>query len=203
MLGLSGTDFPYSRYGYLSSPTLPFDLSNPAFRPPPFSTALTSLSFYLPAVDPHLELPFTMEWNAAIEGVLGSRQTLTLSYVGADGRRLLRQDELYPLAYQNVGTGTPIMAIHNLGYSHYNALQVQFQRQLSERPAGACFLCPIAKASDLGSSDANGVFAANISEVVPPPLSPRGPRYQEHLLRRGLLREIPRHSQAQGWALRS
>ena len=170
-VGVVGTDFPYSRYGYLSSPTLPFDLSNPAFRPPPFSTALTSLSFYLPAVDPHLELPFTMEWNAAIEGVLGSRQTLTLSYVGADGRRLLRQDELYPLAYQNVGTGTPIMAIHNLGYSHYNALQVQFQRQLSGG-LQALVSYALAKASDLGSSDANGVFAANISEVVPPPLSP-------------------------------
>ncbi len=63
------------------------------------------------------------------------------------------------------------MAIHNLGYSHYNALQVQFQRQLSSG-LQALVSYNLSKASDLGSSDVGGVSAASIDQVVPPPLTP-------------------------------
>ncbi len=169
--GVVGSDFPYSRNQLISNPKLPFNLSNPAFQPPPFSTTLTSASFYLPAVDPHLQLPFTMEWNAAFERALRSKQTLALTYVGADGRRLLRQDEILPATYQELGTGTAIMAIHNLGYSRYNALQMQFQRLLSSG-LRALVSYNLSRTSDLGSRDSSGVFAGSIAQVVPPPLTP-------------------------------
>jgi hypothetical protein len=170
-VGSAGSDFPYSRDSFVSNPNLPFNLSNPAFQPPPFTTAITGSSIYIPAVDPHLRLPFTIEWNAAIERALGSRQTLTMTYVGADGRRLLRQDQIVPHAFLDLGSGGYIMATHNLGYSHYNALQVQFQRQLSSG-LQALASYNLSKASDLGSSDASGVAAASIGQVVLPSLTP-------------------------------
>jgi hypothetical protein len=167
-VGIAGSDFPYTRNGFTSGP---FNPSSALFQPPPFSTTINQSVLYVPAVDPHLQLPFTMEWNAALERALGSKQTLTATYVGADGRRLLRQDNITPQAFLDLGLGGYIMATHNLGYSHYNALQVQFQRLLSSG-LQALVSYNLSKTSDLGSSDDSGVAAASISQVVPPPLSP-------------------------------
>jgi hypothetical protein len=166
--GGNDSNFPYSRNRFTSGP---FNPSSALFQPPPFSTTLTADSAFIPAVDPHLQLPFTMEWNAALERALGSRQTLTVTYVGADGRRLLRQDRIIPEALLDLHTGGYVLATHNLGYSHYNALQVQFQRQLSSG-LQALVSYNLSKTSDLGSSDVSKVFAASIDQVVPPPLSP-------------------------------
>jgi len=170
-VGSNGANFPYDRKSFVSEPGLPFNLSNPAFQPPPFSTTITSNTLYIPAVDPHLQLPFTMEWNAAFERTLGSKQTLTITYVGADGRRLLREDDIIPTALLNVGSFGAVTATHNLGISHYNALQVQFQRQLSSG-LQALASYSLSKTSDLGSEDDSGITAASINQVVPPPLTP-------------------------------
>ena len=113
-----------------------------------------------------------MQWNAAFEMALGAKQTLSATYVGADGRRLIRQDYILPQELLDFGSDGSVTAIHNLGYSHYNALQVQFQRQLS---IGLQVLVSynLSKTSDLGSSDAlGGVAALSISQIMPPPLSP-------------------------------
>jgi hypothetical protein len=82
--------FPYRRNSFFGS--TPFDLSNPNFQPPPFSTKIDANTLDVPAVDPNLKLPFTMQWNAAIEREVGAKQTLTATYVGSDARRLLRED---------------------------------------------------------------------------------------------------------------
>src|SRR5258707_12454596 len=42
---------------------------------PPFDTVY--------GVDPHLQLPFTIQWNVSIEQAFGDAQALTISYVGA------------------------------------------------------------------------------------------------------------------------
>ena len=41
------------------------------------------------AYDPNLKLPYTEEWNLAVEQELGTVQSLTLNYVGSAGRRQL------------------------------------------------------------------------------------------------------------------
>jgi hypothetical protein len=78
---------------------------------------------------PHLQLPYTLQWNLSVEQSLGKDQALTVSYVGASGRRLLEQDEL------NIDPFNPnftsIVFNHNGHGSSYQALQVQFQRRLS------------------------------------------------------------------------
>jgi hypothetical protein len=112
-VGGASSDFPYSRISFVFYPNSPFDPGSSIFQPPPFSTTLTGYSLDLPAVDPHLQLPFTMEWNVAFEAALGSRQTLTMTYLGADGRRLLRQDQIVPQAFLDL-SGSSVMATHNL-----------------------------------------------------------------------------------------
>ena len=61
-------------------------------------------------------------------------------------------------------------AIRNAGYSHYNALQLQFQRRMS-RGLQALVSYNLSKSSDLGSYDASGL-RARVEPVVLPPLAP-------------------------------
>jgi hypothetical protein len=126
------------------------------------------------AVDPGLQLPFIIQWNAAIEREIGARQTLTATYVGSDRRRLLREDQIIPPLLVRMGSnanGANFATMQNARYSHYNALQVQFQRHMS-RGLQALVSYAFAKSSDLGSSDENGLSAASVSQVVLPPLTP-------------------------------
>lgn len=77
----------------------------------------------------HLQLPYTLEWNTSIQQALGPSQSFTISYVGANGRRLLTTTTT------DVSSLNP--AFSSISYvpsgitSNYQALQVQFQRSLS------------------------------------------------------------------------
>lgn len=102
-------------------PPSPAQLAPPPIAPPNASNGI------LFAIDPHLELPYTFEWNVATEQGLGSQQTLSLSYVGAAGRRLLQQAEVSSV---NANLSTAIL-LANAGTSDYDALQAQFRRRLS------------------------------------------------------------------------
>jgi Carboxypeptidase regulatory-like domain/TonB dependent receptor len=168
--GDASASFPYIRDRFNSPPVpgVPFDPGGPAFQPIPFSTTInpSSLEFYV-AVDPNLKLPLTMQWNAAMERALGANQRLTMTYVGMDGRRLLREDTIRP----PILLSNSVSAIWNGGYSHYEALQVQFQRRMS-RGLQALVSYNFAKSSDIGSNDGTGFQAPSISQVVLPPLSP-------------------------------
>jgi hypothetical protein len=171
-VGSAVIGFPYERLESINaSPPLPFDLSYPAFRPPPFSTAIGSNVLSLSAVDPNLRLPFTRQWNAAVERVLGANQTLTATYVGSDGRRLVRQDLVVPPLLMSLGQGASVQATRNAGYSHSNALQVHFQRRMSHG-LQALVSYNLAKSSDLGSSDENGLIAGSVTDILLPPLAP-------------------------------
>lgn len=162
--------FPCSRdrFTFPSPPGVPFDLAGPVFQPIPFSTTINpNQPGFLVAVDPHLQLPLTMQWNAAVERELGANQRLTVTYVGTDGRRLLREDTILP----PVLLGNTVSAIWNGGYSSYEALQIQFQRRMS-RGLQVLVSYNFAKSIDLGSNDGTGFEAPSISQVVLPPLSP-------------------------------
>jgi hypothetical protein len=79
--------------------------------------------------DRNLKLPRTYEWNAAVEQSLGKSQTLSLTYVGAVGRRLLRVTDLV-----NPNSNFQFVAVSdNSATSDYHALQIKFQRRLSQR----------------------------------------------------------------------
>jgi hypothetical protein len=83
------------------------------------------------AFDPNLKLPYTMQWNFAVEQGLGSNQTLTISYVGSGARKLLSQFFYSPVQNPNFSLGNGLSVTANRASSGYNSLQVKFQRNLS------------------------------------------------------------------------
>jgi hypothetical protein len=83
---------------------------------------------FLTAADPNLKLPYTYQWNVAVEQAFGAADTMTVSYVGALGRRLLRQEQLLDPTPQF----QQLVLITNHAHSRYNALQVKYTRRLSK-----------------------------------------------------------------------
>jgi len=96
-------------------------LAPPPITPPDASNGI------LFAIDPHLRLPYALEWNVAAEQGIGRQQTLSLSYVGAAGRRLLQQAQVSPV---NANLAEADL-LANSSTSDYDALQAQFRRRLS------------------------------------------------------------------------
>ena len=78
---------------------------------------------------PHLQLPYTLQWNASVEQALGKSQALTVSYVGAHASRLLKQTYV---STPNNPNATQFDFIDNGLTSDYEALQTQFRRRLAQ-----------------------------------------------------------------------
>jgi hypothetical protein len=77
--------------------------------------------------DPDLKLPYTHQWNVAVEQAFGSSTTASVSYVGARGHRLLRFERL-----QNPNPRFGLISLGtNEGRSEYQALQIKVARRLS------------------------------------------------------------------------
>ncbi len=76
----------------------------------------------------HLQLPYTLQWNASIEQALGRSQALTLTYVGAHASRLLEQDLISVPANPHIQT---FVLVKNGLTSDYGSLQAQYQRRLT------------------------------------------------------------------------
>ncbi|RXH53875.1 TonB-dependent receptor [Granulicella sibirica] len=117
--GFSG--YGFSATGIYSGTTLPLTASQVNISPssnPPYSSV-----YMFPT---HLQLPYSFQWNASIEQALGKSQSVTMSYVGANGRRQLGQEDL-PAPNSNFSTiGEYIGGLS----SSYNALQIKFQRSV-------------------------------------------------------------------------
>ncbi len=126
--GTTATAFYGASFPHSSSKTVlnaPFPLSPDVLAPRPFTTNPPYPTLFVS--DPHLSLPRTYQWNVAIERSVGMNQTLLVSYVGAAGRRLLRQEYLL-----NPNPNfTDLYVTRNSAASDYHALQTQFQRRLS------------------------------------------------------------------------
>lgn len=116
--------FPYG--GVAPFFNTPFPLTAAQAAPPPVNlTSPTNID--VRAFDPNLKLPRTYEWNISVEQSLGTNQTISASYVGAAGRRLLRQETI---TAPNATFGS-ISITRNAATSDYRALQFEFQRRLS------------------------------------------------------------------------
>jgi len=105
-----------------------FPLSSGAAVPPAIVPPNAANGGTLTAFDPHLKLPYTLEWNTTVEQALGSQQKLSIAYVGSSGRRLIQSGFLFA---PNSNLASALL-VGNLSTSNYNAFQAQFQRRLSQ-----------------------------------------------------------------------
>ena len=122
-LGAVSFGFPYGASKVI--PAAPFPLSPQDAAPPPLRTAPPVSTIIV--ADRHLELPRTYQWNVALEQSIGSRQTLSFTYVGALGRKLIRTTNLF-----NPNPDFQFVYLtNNTATSDYHALQLKFQRRLS------------------------------------------------------------------------
>jgi hypothetical protein len=125
--GLIPGVYPFGSNNFSFGGSFPLDPA--AALPPPVAPSnLTSIFGGLFALDPHLKLPYTAEWNIAVEQGLGTLQSISVSYLGAAGKRLLQSEA--------VSAPNPSFAsaklVSNVATSDYDALQVQFRRQVSK-----------------------------------------------------------------------
>ena len=168
--GLVGRTFPSLRSGSWFGIPLDFSYQDPdtnlhPYQPLPFTTEIGPEATGVQAIDPKLRLPFTYQWNVAVERGLGTRQSITATYVGASGRRLLYNARL-------ILPDTYASAQLNGGISHYNSLQLQFIRRMSHG-LQALVSYTYSRSSDMnsGGRDLYDSFAS-ISAVKLPPLTP-------------------------------
>jgi len=129
--GFNSSNFVFGSYNVSGSwsdfngntAATPAGLLLPIQNPPqaPYSSPI--FSFY-----PHLQLPYSLHWNASIEQSLGRSQALTVSYVGSHASRLLQTN----IFLNSNNPNTAVFTIVQNGLtSDYDALQAQFQRRLS------------------------------------------------------------------------
>ena len=109
------------RFANVTFPLSPEQAEPPLFTTsPPFGTIVT--------FDPNLQLPRTYQWNIAVEKSLSSTQTVSVAYVAALGRQLLREDALL-----NPNPNfTVVRVTRNAAQSNYQALQVQYGQRLAK-----------------------------------------------------------------------
>lgn len=156
-LGGTSAFFPYS--ASTTFVRVPFPLSRENAAPPPLRVSPPVDQIVV--ADPHLRLPRTYQWNAAIERPLGGSQVLSLTYVGAAGRDLLRVTNLFNPnpQFQVVSLTT------NTATSDYHALQVRFDRRLS-RGLQALASYVWSHSIDTASSDAVATYLNTPSSIA-------------------------------------
>jgi hypothetical protein len=128
-LGGVSSYFPFSATKILPAGT-PYPLSVADAAAPALTTNLPVATMLI--ADPHLILPRSYQWNVALEEPLGERQSLSITYVGAVGRDLLRVTQL-----SNVTPNFAALSLTtNSATSDYHALQIKLQRRLSRGVQG-------------------------------------------------------------------
>jgi hypothetical protein len=150
------TNYPFGATAFVFGGTFP--LSATAAAPPSIIPPGPTGSLY--AFDPRLKLPRTLQWNVALEQSLGKQQTITASYIGSVGRRLLQTALIYS-PNPNLGAAD---LVTNSGISDYNALQIQFQRRLS-RGLQTLASYSLSHSIDTGSAGSTGNGSNDLSAL--------------------------------------
>jgi carboxypeptidase family protein/TonB-dependent receptor-like protein len=126
-IGDAAVSFPHFRAkGVLD---VPYPLSLQAAAPPPRPSLDPPWSGLFRVFGPDHKLPRVFHWNFTVDQSIGSNQTISTSYVGELGRKLLRQTVLLQPNPNFVGSEIDLAT--NASRSDYHALQVQFQRRLA------------------------------------------------------------------------
>jgi hypothetical protein len=164
----SSAHYPFGSFKFLLGPPLggtsTFPLSPTDASPPPIVPPNASNGDTLFAFDPHLRLPYTLEWNVAVEQALGKQQSLSSSYIGSAGRRLLQAASI---ASPNANLGTAVL-YGNTATSDYNALQLQFNRRMSR---GLQMLASYTWSHSIDDGSAGSYGGSSLSNRLPAALN--------------------------------
>jgi hypothetical protein len=117
------SDFPNAANSAVFGVQLPvpnFSSLMPTFSTQPPYGAVT-------AFDPALKLPYSYQWNVALERLFWEHQAISVTYVGQVGRRQ-SITELNAQPTTNFPSGYDLVT--GVGSSDYHALQVQYKRPL-------------------------------------------------------------------------
>jgi len=163
-IAIAATSFPYTQGNSILNTSFP--LSPAAAAPLPFKT--TPPASTMAVMDPNHVLPRSYEWNAALEQGFGNADVLTMTYVGASGRQLIRND-IYNRPNPTF-TGQ-VYVFRNGADSSYNALQLQYRHRLT-RGLQALVSYTWSHSIDDVSSDS---YYVNVPPGVEPASLNRGP----------------------------
>jgi hypothetical protein len=137
-----------------------FPMSSAAAAPPAITTGPPVT---VVVADPHLRLPRSYQWNTALEQSLGTSQSLSLTYIGAIGRDLIRSNSLL--------NPNPIFQFvsvtDNSATSDYHAAQLKFERNLS-RGLQIITSYTFSHSIDSASSDAFAAYLNTLSSLASP-----------------------------------
>jgi hypothetical protein len=145
--------YPYGEFNSNVGATFPLSSANASPLP------ITAAQGFA-AIDPNLKLPYSLQWNVALEQSLGTQQTVSASYVGSVGRRLLQT--AYVVS-PNVNYAAAQL-LGNSASSEYNSLQIQFQRRLSR---GLQTLASYTWAHSIDTASAGSAFGNDANALVP------------------------------------
>jgi len=133
------TSYPYNSLRSLPSESWPVPIDR--IQPAPFNqNPPYAATFYV--MDPHIRLPYTLQWNLTLEKTFGSAYLASVAYVGSRGERLLRTELLrnmtafgqpvYPVINPSLFAPTSSVFItRNEAAQRYHSLQAQLQRRMS------------------------------------------------------------------------
>lgn len=154
------SDYPYGSTKFLFDSAFPLDAAS-ALAPEVNPSQL--LDGRLSAFDPNLQLPFTVEWNFAIEQAIGQEQTVSVTYLGAAGRRLMQTALLF-LDSDNFREAS---LVTNAASSSYHALELQWNRRLSH---GLQALASYTWSHSIDDASAGSAFGNPANALVPGPM---------------------------------
>ena len=121
--------FPNLASTFAPSQPLPYTdatLLQGSFSPtPPYS------SFFTYGYSSNLKLPFSYQWNVALEKSFAGQQSFSVTYVGQEGERILRREAESQPNPTNFQPGSFFFPTLNGDVSNYEALQLQFKRPIS------------------------------------------------------------------------
>lgn len=160
---ISSAAYPFAAFAFNFGGNFPLD---PAAAAPPAIIPPGGGQGTLTAFDPNLRLPYTLQWNVAVEQGLGAQQSLSISYLGAAGKRLLQTEQIF--------SPNPEFAfarlVSNTAISDYDALQLQLKRRLSR---GLQALASYTWSHSIDTASAGSY--ANTSNTFVPANGNRGP----------------------------
>ena len=147
-------------------PGFPYPLTASDAAALPITSALPATTAVF-AFQDGLKLPRTYQYNMAIEQSLGKNQTISVSYVGAKGRQLLRNDFINN---PNVNFPNGVNVTRNSADSNYDSMQLQFTRRLTNG-FQALASYTLASSNDTASND----VGSTASLTLVPVSNDRGP----------------------------